>query len=325
MICIVFCEQSDPCPSPAAALAVQTTDQHSTRTQCTVLTMPPPPSCLICSYKQTRPDTPRKVKHQHDSSRQVRVMMGVEGHSTNPFYMCPSCQAAHLVRPSCGLNVCVSTSQLHNFRFPREQGLVVPADTTHVDWITIPGATIKDLAYAWRLDYQKETRPQRVLLVAGLNDLLKGANFEQFKVQVLEFEERVRQQNSFHLTRNEFSVAPLINPPKLCWFSDNGREPPEYNNREEELYAINAWIKEFNTRNNVVGVPSFQTWGTRSWRDWSGRVRVTHRWNEWRSSEEDADKLHLCDRMRAKMGRSVVKFFEGQLERNGPLKQFNCL
>ena len=69
----------------------------------------------------------------------------------------------------------------------------------------------------------------------------------------------------------------------------------------------------------MVGVPNYQSWGIRSWQDRYGRVRVTHRWNERRSTEADADKLHLCDRMRAKMGKSVVKFFEGMRERKGPL------
>ena len=36
---------------------------------------------------------------------------------------------------------------------------------------------------------------------------------------------------------------------------------------------------------------------------------VTHRLNEWRSSEPNEDKL--CDRMRAKMEKFVVKFVEG--------------
>ena len=101
-------------------------------------------------------------------------MMGVAGHWDNPFYLCPSCQAPHPARLNTGLNVCVSTSQLHNFHFPREAGIVVPPDSAHVDWITIPGATIDQLSYAWRLDYLQEVRPQRVLLVAGLNDLIKG-------------------------------------------------------------------------------------------------------------------------------------------------------
>ena len=46
---------------------------------------------------------------------------------------------------------------------------------------------------------------------------------------------------------------------------------------------------------------------------------MTHRRNEWRSSEPDADKLHLNDKMRAKMVKFVVKFFQGVLERKGPL------
>ena len=45
----------------------------------------------------------------------------------------------------------------------------------------------------------------------------------------------------------------------------------------------------------------------------------THRWNDWRATEARDDKLHLSDRMRVKMGRQVIKFFEGEYERNGPI------
>ena len=126
-------------------------------------------------------------------------------------------------------------------------------------------------------------------------------------------------QNRYHIRQNILIVAPLLNPHKLCWFPDNGPAPPGYHNRLQELQYNNQWIKEFNTGHNVTGVPSFQTWGTRSWTDWSGQVRKTHRWGEWRGSEPDADKLHLSDKMRAKMGKSVVKYFEGELERKGSL------
>ena len=44
---------------------------------------------------------------------------------------------------------------------PREVGVVCPPDTSHVDWLTIPGAKIEDLILAWRLDYSKYTRPMR--------------------------------------------------------------------------------------------------------------------------------------------------------------------
>ena len=113
-----------------------------------------------------------------------KSLKNLEGHY-------PSCQAPHMVRPNYGLNVCVSTSQLHNFWYPREQGVVAPPDSIHMDWLTIPGATIRELSYAWRLDYHKEPRPQRVMLLAGLNDLIKCGGPDQSKEHVIDFEEQV--------------------------------------------------------------------------------------------------------------------------------------
>ena len=79
MICLVSCEQSELCPSLATS-PVQTTEQLYTRTQCTALIMSPPPTVSSVQDNITnnhiRPEIPRKVKQQHDSSRQVRVMMG---------------------------------------------------------------------------------------------------------------------------------------------------------------------------------------------------------------------------------------------------------
>ena len=56
-------------------------------------------------------------------------MMGVEGHWDNLFYLGPSC----------------------NFRYPREESVVVPPDSSHMDWITIPGATVDWLCLEARL------------------------------------------------------------------------------------------------------------------------------------------------------------------------------
>ena len=47
----------------------------------------------------------------------------------------------------------------------------------------------------------------------------------------------------------------------------------------------------------------------------------THRWNEWRQSEARADKLHLVDKQRVKMGQAVIKYFQGTMERNEPLNK----
>ena len=129
---------------------------------------------------------------------------------------------------------------------------MVPPDSAHVDWITIPGATIDQLSYAWRLDYHQEVRPQRVLLVAGLNDLIKGGNVATVLETILGFRDDILSQNRYHAVNkiNKFYVAPMLNPPKFAWFRDNGPKPRFYNNRLGEMLELNARIKEFTTNNN---------------------------------------------------------------------------
>ena len=67
-------------------------------------------------------------------------------------------------------------------------------------------------------------------------------------------------------------------------------------------------------------MPRFHLFGTRTSRRLVNGVHQifkTHRWQEWRSSEPRHDMLHLSDKMRIKMGRQVIRFFEGENERHG--------
>ena len=66
----------------------------------------------------------------------------------------------------------------------------------------------------------------RVLLVGGLNDLLKGGNYNSVKEDIEKFARHLKDQDSHHpgLT-NEFSVATLLNPPKMVWCPDDGPPP----------------------------------------------------------------------------------------------------
>jgi hypothetical protein len=222
-----------------------------------------------------------------------------------------------------GLDICVSTSQLHEFHQPREPGIVCPPDSSHVDWLTIPGAKIESLLHAWKIDYHRQTRPMRILLVAGLNDLIKGGTFESITQQIKRFKVNVDHQVHYHPAKpNSFAVAPLLPAPKLVWFSDNGPTSPGYVDRQAEVNQINEWIKSFNTQNNISQVPRFNIWGTRTTKRMVNGSQVefkTHRWNEWRASEDYEDKLHLADKMRIKMGQYVVKYFQGVRDRNGQL------
>ena len=282
------------------------------------------PECKICSYIQPETSTPVPVYHRHSSSRQERVLQGAEDPNYNRVYFCPTCQTAHLAAMPYGLDICVSDSTLHDFHNPRDPGVVCPPDSSHVDWISIPGATIEDLLYAWKAEYSREVRPMRIILVGGLNDLLRGGSvdsitteFERFKVNVAKQEERYHPG-----INNSFAVAPLIPAPKFFWLPDNGPTSPTYVNRRDEITRINEWVQTFNSQNGIDLVPRFHTFGIRTHKKMVEGRKVefkTHRWNEWRASEAPEDKIHLVDKMRVKMGNYVLKYFQAEREKKGPL------
>ena len=163
----------------------------------------------------------------------------------------------------------------------------------------------------------------RILLVAGLNNLIKGGDFESVTTQFKRFEVNVSYQNKFHLGKSSsFAVAPLLLPPKLAWFPDNEPCPPGYVNRKDELTRINEWIGTFNRKHGINQVPAFNIMGIRSNKRKVGREEVvfkTHRWNFWRASEAVDDKLHLVDKERVKMGQYVLKYFQAERRDKCPL------
>ena len=132
------------------------------------------PKCRICSYQQPKGRESIPIYHRHASTRHARVLQGAEYANKNCTYMCPSCQVPHMAAMEYGLDICLSDSTLHEIHHPREPGVICPPDSSHVDWLTIPGATVEELLFAWQVEYGHEPRPMRILLVAGLNDLVKG-------------------------------------------------------------------------------------------------------------------------------------------------------
>ena len=70
---------------------------------------------------------------------------------------------------------------------------------------------------------------------------------------------------------------------------------------------------------NTLGVRRTKLW----YEDGSWRNVLQHRWNHWRASEAVSDKLHLVDGLRVKMGRMVLKYFEGEMTReDGAIAQY---
>ena len=282
-----------------------------------------PPMCNICSYRQLSPRPSKALYHHHASAREVRIMQGVEFGTKNRDYLCPSCMSHHKARLPYGLNICLSASQLHGIHRPRDPNVTCPPDSLHVDWLTIPGATISKLEYAWSLDYSKQVRPMRILLAAGLNDLMKGGGLDTIKDSITTLKNTIDVQNAFHPhAKNELVVATVLNPPKLTWFPDNGWPPAGHTNRLEEIMTLNNWIVKFNEGNGKP-TPRFHRFGVKTGRrfgqDGMPLPYKIHQWSQWRQSEPVEDMVHLSDYWRVRMGAAVVRHFEGELERGGTL------
>ena len=281
-----------------------------------------PPRCEICTYRQPEPKPCERVYHHHYSSREIRIMQGKEYSSRNPHFMCPTCECFHPIRPIDGLNVCLGTNQLHEFHSPQEPGVLCPPDKIHVDWVTIPNATIPTLETAWQIDYAKYKTPMRVLLVAGLHDVMNGVPVDNITNSILNFKNVVDDQNKMHpAVKNDLVVATLMNPPKATWFKDNGAPPRNHTNYLEQIMAINKWIIEFNESYGNV-TPRLHRFGVRCGRKFSHGEYVplqAHQMNKWRQSEEIAERFHLNDYWRVKLGATVVKHFESEFELKGRL------
>ena len=67
-------------------------------------------------------------------------------------------------------------------------------DAVHTDYITIPGAKIETLQQAFLIEYGKETRGIDVLVVAGLNKILRVDSVEALMRKIDLFRNTVMKQ-----------------------------------------------------------------------------------------------------------------------------------
>ena len=105
------------------------------------------------------------------------------------------------------------------------------------------GATIPELEYAWKVDYGRSSRPMRILLSGGVNDLIRGKSRTDIVASILHFKNAIEHQNGYHNTKpNEFFVAKVLNDPKLVWFPENGTQAPNFVNLLSDIKELNSWI-----------------------------------------------------------------------------------
>ena len=281
-----------------------------------------PPKCNICSYRQLHYNDRAPVYHHHFSSREVRILQGLEYSTTNRDYLCPTCQAHHPLLPDTGLNVCLAGSELHDFHHPNDSDEVCPPDRLHIDWVTLPGETVASLENAWSLDYRKCKRPMRILLVAGIDDIANGGSKDSLTNSILRLKNSIDDNNAYHPNfKNEFVVATVSNSPKYVWFPDAGPMPSGHPNKLEEFMDINRWIVEFNASYGNI-TPRFHRFGLKNGSYYqNGRTipYTIHQKSQWRQEHPLHETVLLNDHWRIRMGVAVAKHFEGEIGRKGIL------
>ena len=171
-------------------------------------------------------------------------------------------------------------------------------------------------------------------MVAGLNNIIKKQTTNQIMEEIEGFANTVLSQSQeYHPeVSSTFCMATLFYPPQLTWFPSNGPCPyPEENNKRSMMIDLNEKIMEFNEKifhdlaetykkmnNGQVGEKSrsvkFHKYGLRKQTlKFPNGKKVpikSHRWEHWRESEPRERMLHLNNNIRAKMGRSVGRYFE---------------
>ena len=264
--------------------------------------------CRICSYKRIIGYKTKKVKHNHFCSKYFRKCC-VPSDKKDSVHYCPTCKKFHGLCPNERLKICIASSNLHKFWNPSDPYFKYEGDSSHVDYITIPGARINQLTVAWEIQYGKETRGMDIFFAGGLFNIKSGYGSQSIMRALKHFVELVNwQADTFHPgIKNTCTIAPLPYPPKFCWMGSNRPPPDNFVNKVDVIKEINTKIEVMN-RESGMKAPNFTTFGLRKLK--RGRKEITkHRLEHWRLEGED-EKLTLMDDIRVKMGRQVVKFFE---------------
>ena len=277
--------------------------------------------CQICS---SIPLSPVPLYHRHFSSLYLRKILGVE--TSNVPFMCPSCMLVHQPYPSSRLKIVVSDRTLHEFFAPRDNAdsRQYTGDSLHIDYITIDGADIRTLTYAFRNEYMtsRPTKPMDVVLVGGYADLVRGYDRNYIIEKLHRFAhlvmKKTRDENLPREAGDSIAIASLAYPPQLAWMPDNGQLPYQgYRNNLEKIDWLNSRIRQLNSDYNSLNPPCFHTYGvrksTRTKVDRFGQVSVTpswlHRWDHWLVSDP-AEMLHLTNERRIKMGVAINNYFK---------------
>ena len=262
------------------------------------------PKCLICSGKEVIGYVTKKVYHRHFSSKFLRNCTEAEGNGRPQF--CPTCKREHESESDESnkrLKVCLSSSTLHEFWEPGDSSLQYEGDALHIDWITMSGARISQLTAAWELEYLDEKRPMDVLVVGGMDNIIRGQSGPAIVDALEHLVDLVMWQGRAHPREpNTCAIATLPYPPSLCWLRENEEVPTNFNNQLRNIKWLNGKIEELNLKSGIK-VPKFHSFGVRKMTRF-GRQTTRHRPEHWAE-----DGLELTEDQKLKLARQVGRFF----------------
>ena len=275
------------------------------------------PYCDVCSvYSTWIKEKPTPVYHVHNSSKQNRLRMMLDGYGQ---YHCNTCEISpHPYESGKRTAIYISSSTLNNWHGDY-MGNIYKGDPFHLDYITVPGATIEELHQAFACEYQNYWHSMDVVLCAGLNNLLKGQKVRQIQTELRDFKHYVMSLNNATEFRfdNTFGVCTLPYPPKLSRLQLDPHPGPGFWDRTWDIRDINEYIQDLNDHGEervcTRRAPQFHTFGIVKGENFGRGNRLgslnMHRDANWREPEF-YDKLHLNNWMRLKMGKAVCSYYE---------------
>ena len=255
--------------------------------------------------------------HKHFSSKAYRLNAPVDVWGNYPCTTCRSTPHSHKVGER--IFILITSSTMCNWQGDRKKN-GYPGDEVHVDYLSIPGATISTLHHALLAEYGRAKTPVDICLIAGLNDILRDRTAEKVMKDILAMRKSVDEKFKYGHD-STFAVCTLPFAPICASLPAEGREMGFKTNKLEELTALTRGIKTLNQLGGHAGsfeycVPQFHTWGLKS-----SSSPIHHdsylymsnmegvRDEYWREKKTEK-KLHLSDHKRLMAGKAIQKYFQ---------------
>ena len=276
------------------------------------------PYCHICSEATSSVMSKQKnIYHRHVSSISQRAASPLDHFGQ---YVCTTCKTVvHPAKMGHRIPVVISASIMNNWQGWRGTPGAYEGDPLHLDYITIPGATIEQLQHAFEAQYNGCKQPLDVIIVAGYNNILQDQCLEEILSHLSDFKKAVINMSCPGERFNSCAISSLPFPPRLTRLV-NDPVFPEYSEYYDDKTSILDQLtprvlamnrEEIDMLTRLA--PGFHSWCLSKGGD-SGQQGYTvgqlnqHRDAQWRE-DHFLDQLHPSDPVRVRMGMAIGRYF----------------